>query len=69
MLTRNEGPPDRIVRGMGGAALVAAAVAGPGLRSPLGIVTAVVGAVLLLTAATGFCLVYRLFGIDTAKGH
>jgi uncharacterized membrane protein HdeD (DUF308 family) len=34
---------------------------------PLGIVAVVVGAVLLFTAATGSCLLYRLVGIDTSK--
>ena len=68
MFTRNESSLDRIVRGIGGAALVAAAV-GLGLGNPLGIVALVAGGVLLFTAATGFCLLYRLFGIDTAKSQ
>ena len=31
------------------------------------IVAAAVGAILLFTAATGFCLLYRAIGIDTSK--
>jgi len=69
MLTRNESPLDRGVRAVVGAALVVTSVAGLGLTTPLGIVAAIVGAVLLFTAATGFCLLYRLFGIDTVKDH
>lgn len=71
MLTRNESPLDRGVRAVVGAALIATSFAGLGLGSaaPLGIVVGGVGAVLLVTAATGSCPLYRLFGIDTAKSH
>jgi len=69
MLTRNESPLDRGVRAVVGTALVVTAIAGLGITTPLGIVAGAVGAVLLFTAATGFCLLYRLFGIDTVKSH
>jgi len=69
MLTRNESPLDRGVRAVVGAALVVTAIAGLGIATPLGIVAGAVGAVLLVTAATGFCPLYRLFGFDTAKSH
>jgi hypothetical protein len=66
MLTRNESTRDRIVRGVVGGALVAVA-AGLGVGSPLGILTLAVGGVLLFTAATGFCLIYRLLGTGTCR--
>jgi len=69
MFTRNESPLDRGVRGVVGAALVVTSIAGLGLTTPLGIAAAAVGAILLVTAATGFCLLYRLFGVDTVKSH
>jgi uncharacterized membrane protein len=69
MFTRNESPLDRGVRAIVGAALVLTSIAGLGLTTPLGIVAVVVGAVLLVTAATGFCPLYRLLGIGTAKSH
>jgi len=60
----NESTVDRAVRGVGGvAALVAAFVIGIG--SVLGIVLAVVGAVLIATGAVGFCPLYRVLGIST----
>lgn len=69
MLTKNESAADRLVRTVLGIGLVAVSFTSLGLTSakPLGIVAAVVGAVLLFTAATGSCLIYRLFGIDTSK--
>lgn len=69
MLTKNESTIDRVVRGVLGAGLLVAAFAGLGMTSaqPLGIVAALIGVVLLFTAATGSCLLYRLFGMDTAK--
>jgi membrane-bound ClpP family serine protease len=69
MLTRNESPVDRVVRGVLGAGLLVASFAGLGLTSakPLGIAAALIGAVLLFTAATGSCLLYRPFGVATSK--
>ena len=69
MLTKNENAVDRLVRTVLGIGLVAVSFTSLGLTSakPLGIVAVVVGAVLLFTAATGSCLLYRLFGLNTAK--
>ena len=55
MLTKNESTVDRVVRGVLGAGLLVAAFAGLGVTSakPLGILAALIGAVLLFTAATG----------------
>jgi uncharacterized membrane protein YeaQ/YmgE (transglycosylase-associated protein family) len=69
MLTQNEGTLDRVVRGVLGAGLLVLSFTGFGLTSarPLGIIAALIGAVLLFTAATGSCLLYRLVGVDTSK--
>ena len=65
----NEGTVDRIVRLVLGAVLLWAGLwplGGLG-GAVLGIVVAVVGLILLFTAATGFCLIYRILGISTRK--
>ena len=63
-MKRNEGTTDRILRAVAAvAALAAAAVIGFG--SVAGIVLAVVAVVLGVTAATGFCPLYRVFGLST----
>jgi hypothetical protein len=69
MLTKNESAVDRVVRGVLGGGILVASLAGLGATSgkPLGIVAALIGAVLLFTAVTGSCLLYRPFGIDTSK--
>lgn len=60
-MIRNEGPVDRAARAVIGLiAAIAAFTVGAG--SALGIVLLVVGAVMLLTAATGFCPLYRVLG-------
>lgn len=62
----NEGRTDRSLRGGAAVALgVAAAVSG--LTEPAGIVMLVVAAVLLVTAVTGFCPIYRLLGVSTVE--
>jgi len=62
----NESTTDRIVRLVAGAAaVIAAIVAGPG--TVLGIVLLVLAAVLVVTAAIGFCPLYRVFGMSTCK--
>jgi hypothetical protein len=69
MLTKNESALDRVVRtALGGGLLVVSATSlGVSSGKPLGIVAAAVGAILLFTAATGSCLLYRAVGIDTSK--
>ncbi|TXH42122.1 MAG: DUF2892 domain-containing protein [Actinobacteria bacterium] len=63
-MQRNEGNVDRIIRLV--AAVVAFAVAAlVGFGSVLGVVLAVVGVVMLVTAAVGFCPLYRVFGLST----
>lgn len=64
IMQRNEGNVDRIIRVV--VAVVAFAVAAlVGFGSVLGIVLAVVGVVMLVTAAVGFCPLYRVFGLST----
>jgi hypothetical protein len=63
-MTANVGSTDKIVR------LVLAVVAFAfafvtGLGTALGIVLVVVGLVLGATAVTGFCPIYRVFGMNT----
>ena len=63
-MTANVGSTDRVLRiVLAIAAVVGAYVAG--MSSLLGIVLLVVGAVLGVTAFTGFCPLYRLFGMST----
>ncbi|MBN1541017.1 DUF2892 domain-containing protein [candidate division KSB1 bacterium] len=61
----NEGKVDRILRAVIGLILLAAALIF--LQGALVWVVAVVGVVLLVTAASGFCGLYALLGINTAK--
>jgi hypothetical protein len=69
-MTRNMGSTDRLIRlVIGIAALVGALVVGIG--SVASIVLLVAGAIMLGTAAVGFCPLYRVFGVctlPTAKG-
>ncbi len=69
MFTHNEGAADRAVRAVVGVGLLALSFTSLGIASarPLGIGAALVGAVLLFTAASGSCLLYRPFGIDTSN--
>lgn len=61
----NEGLLDRVIRVvLGIGAWLAAAAIG---MSPWGIVLAVVGLILVVTGAVGFCPLYRLVGIKTTK--
>jgi len=63
-MVRNESTLDRVVRLVAAVAAVAVAlVVGAGTVG--GIVLLVVGAVLAVTAAVGFCPLYRLVGLST----
>ena len=63
----NEGTIDRAVRFILGAGLLAAAFVWLGVMAGaiLGIVAAVVGAVLLVTSIVGFCPAYKICGMST----
>jgi hypothetical protein len=65
-MTTNESTLDRGIRAIiAVAALIGAFVVGFG--SVLGVVLVVVGAIMAVTAAVGFCPLYRVFGISTCK--
>jgi hypothetical protein len=65
MFKVNEGPVDRAIRVVVGLALLAVALLVVGLGSALGVVLLVVGALLTMTGALGFCAMYRVLGINT----
>ena len=61
----NESNLDRILRVVGGVAL---AVVGFGVVGGVGgIIVGVLGVVLVVTGAIGFCPLYALFGISTCR--
>lgn len=64
-MRHNVGRTDRIIRAalLAPAAVVVAVLAGP--STALGIVALVIAAVMVGTAAAGFCPLYRVLGIST----
>ncbi len=64
-MIRNEGNADRIIRGLVIAPLAIIGGVAAGSTSVLGIVLFVVAAVMAVTAAVGFCPLYRLVGMNT----
>ncbi len=65
-MERNVADMDRVLRGAAAIAAVAAAfLVGP--TTVPGIALAAVAVVLGVTAAAGFCPLYRLFGISTCR--
>ena len=65
-MTTNESTLDRGIRAMIAVAAFIGAFA-VGLGSVLGVALVVVGAIMALTAAVGFCPLYRVVGISTCK--
>lgn len=63
-MKRNESNVDRIIRVALGVVL---AGVGIGVGGTVAIVLYILAAVMLVTAITGFCPLYKLFGIDTCK--
>lgn len=61
----NEGSTDRAIRAIAGLVLLILGLIT--VKGVFGIVLAVLGGVLLVTGAVGFCPLYTLFGINTAK--
>ena len=68
-MQQNEGTVDRILRLIIGIVFIVVAflVLDAAAASGGGIALAVIGAVLLVTAATGFCAGYKLFNYSTKK--
>lgn len=63
-MSTNIGTVDRVIRAIAGAlAMVVAIVVGVG--SVAGVLALVVGGILLVTAAVGFCPLYRVLGLNT----
>jgi hypothetical protein len=66
-MSKNAGSIDRILRGAVGVVLIGmvlfAGIANPALFWG----AVIVGAVMLITAITGFCPAYRLFGFKTCR--
>lgn len=60
----NENAIDRIIRVIIGIVLLAAGLM---LTGPVKWVVLALAAISLVTAATGFCLLYKLFGLSTGK--
>ena len=65
-LTKNVGSVDQVIRIIAGIALIALAfIKLGGIASTGGIVAAIVGVVLILTAIINFCPLYRILGMST----
>jgi hypothetical protein len=67
VMERNLGPDDRVVRGITGGALLGVGLLA-GRRHWWGIVADLVGALLLLSAYTGFCHVRKTLGVGCSRG-
>ena len=60
----NESSLDRIIRAVLGIALLAAGLL---MTGPIKWTLLALAAIALITAVTGFCLLYKIFGINTNK--
>lgn len=65
-MKQNESTTDRVIRAIVGVVLIWIGWFYLG-NNTLGIVLDVIGVVALFTAATGFCLLYKLFGNFSTK--
>jgi len=63
-MSKNESNPDRIIRIFAAMAVVIAAIA-VGASSVLGVILFLVATILVVTAAVGFCPLYRVLGLST----
>ena len=62
----NEGTTDRMVRLILGVVLIIIGWSVLG-NNALGIILDIIGLILLITGITGFCGLYKIFGINTLK--
>ncbi len=62
----NESTTDRTIRAIAGAGGLAGGLA-LGIGTPGGVLLAALGGILVVTGAVGFCPLYRLFGVSTAR--
>lgn len=65
-MNKNVSNVDRIIRLVAAVVFFGVAFA-VGITTILGIVLAVLGVVMVVTAAIGFCPLYRIFGLSTNK--
>ncbi len=65
-MMKNVGAIDRVIRLIIGIALLYAGYV-LGISTTLGIVLIVLGVISLIEALVGFCLIYKILGINTAK--
>jgi hypothetical protein len=61
-MEKNVGAKDKTIRVIAGLILLGVGIS---MRGVSGLLCAIVGISLLFTAITGFCSLYKLFGIDT----
>lgn len=66
-LTRNVGSTDKMIRLVLGAALILWAVLGAGFTTTMGVIAAVVGAVLVVTGLVNFCPLFKVLGISSFR--
>jgi len=66
IMSRNESSIDRLIRVIIAIAATGVAFA-VGAASVFGIILFVVAAIMLVTAAVGFCPIYRILGLRTNK--
>lgn len=67
-MNKNEGTIDRAVRVVV-AVVAAAAAAAVGVGTVGGVILLAVAVIMLVTAAVGFCPLYRLIGVSTCPVH
>mgnify|MGYP001615283719 FL=1 len=65
-MSKNVGAIDRIIRVIVGLILIYGGYS-LGASTILGIILIVLGIICFINAITGFCLMYKIFGISTAK--
>jgi hypothetical protein len=65
-MTQNMGTADRLIRGLAAVALLMVALL-VGFGTVVGVIATVVAAVMVVTAAVGFCPLYAPFHLRTTK--
>jgi hypothetical protein len=66
-LNRNVGNIDKTIRLVAGLVLLLWAFMSAGLASAVGLIAAIVGAVLVLTGLINFCPLFKLLGISSHR--
>lgn len=67
-MVKNVGTVDKVIRIIVGLFLVYFAIVNYSTSMVLAIIAGIVGLVLIITVFTGFCFLYKVFGISTNKG-